>query len=212
MDADEAIRKHFRTSRRRILADNLPVLVRKGRRNVLANVFADLRFNYGAEIGTQKGNYANVLCHANPNLHLVCVDPWLAYGGLKQHHQDTFYSMTVEKLKRYNVTILKKTSMEALHDIEDESLDFVYIDAAHDFDNVVLDLVCWAYKVKIGGIISLHDYMGGHGAGVMKAIDGYTHCHNINPWYITREMEATAFWVKRDRKKYKASLSPLVRS
>jgi hypothetical protein len=104
--------------------------------------------------------------------------------------------------------MVRKTSMEALADFENESLDFIHVDGAHDYDNACVDLIFWAYKVRLGGIISLHDWMAGHGAGVMQAINGYTHCHSINPWYVTREKEATAFWVKRRKTRYVTFVSP----
>lgn len=208
MPAEKVIRKHFRTSRRRIAADNMPVLVRWGKRDVLAKVFAEAGFTKGVEIGTKRGDYAKLLCNANPNLHLTCVDPFFAYGGVNQAYQDKMREDAARNLEMCNVTMLKKTSMEALHSFSDESLDFVFIDGAHDYDNACVDLIFWAYKVRPGGIISLHDWMAGHGAGVMQAINGYTHCHAINPWYVTREKEATAFWVKRHRKRYVTYVSP----
>jgi len=134
------------------------------------------------------------LCKRNPNLHLCCVDPWIAVGHLSQSRQDGYYNRALSNLKPYNVTIIRKFSMDALSDFEDDSLDFVFIDGAHDFDNAIIDIIGWSKKVKLDGVIACHDYMSGHGAGVMKAVDAYTHCHKIEPWFVTREMEATAFW------------------
>jgi predicted O-methyltransferase YrrM len=190
----QAVQSRFRMSAERISSDNMPVLVRRGTRGTLAGVFADLGFIEGAEIGTMVGSYARVLCENNPNLHLYCIDPWVACGHLSQRRQNRRMAEAVKNLEPYNVTIVRKFSMQALNDFEDGSLDFVYIDGAHDFDNVCMDLIFWVPKVKNGGVIALHDYMAGHGAGVMKAVDGYTHCHKILPWYVTREREATAFW------------------
>ena len=85
--------------------------------------------------------------------------------------------------------------MEALHDIKAQSLDFVFIDGDHSFDYVVQDIIYWSKKVKSGGIIACHDYYPFHDCGVMNAVNAYTHSHNINPWYATKELEPTAFWV-----------------
>jgi len=208
----EIIGKHFHTSRKRVETDNMPALVRKGNRNVLADVFAELEFSIGVEIGTRVGGYAKVLCESNPNLHLFCVDPWFAGGFLSQRKQDYFYREAVQNLKPYRVEIIREFSMDALNSFGDESLDFVYIDGAHDFDNVCVDIIFWSYKVKDGGMIAVHDYMPGHGAGVVKAVDGYTHCHDIRPWYITRERLPTAFWVNSfddDMRNIKRIVTPL---
>jgi predicted O-methyltransferase YrrM len=49
--------------------------------------------------------------------------------------------------------------LRAADDFLDNSLDFVYIDAGHRFDDVVQDIIKWTKKVRKGGIISGHDYM-----------------------------------------------------
>jgi predicted O-methyltransferase YrrM len=208
---NEMIRETFVMSEKRVNTDNLPVLVRRGTRNTLAQVFAKCDFNRGVEIGCLVGRFAKVLCEANPKLHLTTIDPWVACGHLSQRSQNRRYNEAVENLKGFNVTILKKFSMEALQDFADGSIDFVFIDGAHDYDNACADLIFWSYKVRENGIIALHDYMAGHGAGVMKAVDGYTHCHDIRPWYVTREHQATAFWVNHHKEgmlPYKRWVSP----
>ena len=179
----------------------MPVLVREGTRKNLGLVFKDLNYTEGVEIGVRRGGFGRVLLRLNPNLHYTGVDPWKAIGtrGLKhrQEKQDLIYSDALEVLKPFEdrVTLLRMPSMEAVTDFKEMSIDFVFIDGAHDFDNVMLDIIHWSYKVKPGGIIACHDYMAGQSAGVMQAVDAYTHCHNIYPWYVTRERLPTAFWV-----------------
>ena len=48
---------------------------------------------------------------------------------------------------------------DAVKDIEDSSLDFVHIDGDHSYDFVMQDIILWGRKVRIGGIISGHDYL-----------------------------------------------------
>ncbi len=43
----------------------------------------------------------------------------------------------------------------------DQSLDFVYLDARHDFQGVFSDLIAWWPKLRIGGVIAGHDYCDG---------------------------------------------------
>lgn len=40
---------------------------------------------------------------------------------------------------------------------EDGSLDFVFLDAAHDYESVKKDIISWLPKVKKGGVLSGHD-------------------------------------------------------
>jgi hypothetical protein len=56
------------------------------------------------------------------------------------------------------VTIIRKTSLQAAKQFKAGSLDFVFIDGAHDYDSVCKDIDAWLPKVKVGGIIAGHDY------------------------------------------------------
>lgn len=180
----------FRSTR-----DNLPWCSPHGTRENLAELFAELDFNLGVEIGSRKGHYSMCLCKKNPKLHLYCIDPWMAYSHLKQEDQDAIYNECVTNMKPYNATIVRKTSMDALKDFENRSLDFAFIDGNHEFDYAAPDIIFWSQKVKKGGILAVHDYYNFLGAGVVKAVDAYTHCHRIYEWYVTRENDPMAFWI-----------------
>ena len=67
------------------------------------------------------------------------------------------------------ITDIKGTSWEMANNFEDESVDFVFIDAGHEYDSVVKDITSWLPKIKKGGIISGHDYF--NPCGVKQAVD-----------------------------------------
>jgi predicted O-methyltransferase YrrM len=189
----KAIREKFNILR---IEDSVPHAAgRRYNRKHLAQLLGELQYNKGAEIGVRKGAFSKYLCQCNPNLEILCIDPWGQYRGNPQSRQDRYFKYAVKNLNECNAKIIRKTSMDALTDIEDGSLDFVYIDGNHQFDYVCLDIIFWAKKVKSGGIIGCHDYCEFGWGGVVKAVNGYTHCHHIDPWYITKELEPTAFWV-----------------
>src|SRR3989344_8198591 len=106
----------------------------------LAKLFAELGFSHGAEIGVEKGSNAIVLCHNIPNLKLYCVDPWRLYrgGGRLQANyiQQRYLTNLKQTLADFDVIFIEKLSMEAVSDIPENYLDFVYIDANHRFDYV----------------------------------------------------------------------------
>lgn len=158
-------------------------------RNELASLMNEAGFRYGAEVGVRKGNYSRILCENIPGLKILCVDPYIPYRGRKpdQAKMDAIFAHAQENLKDFNATFIRKTSMDAVHDIKDGSLDFVYIDAMHEFDPVMLDIIHWTPKVRIGGIVAGHDYIESHDCGVVNAVRAYTLAHNIYEWYLTWE-------------------------
>ena len=76
--------------------------------------------------------------------------------------------------KQYtNINKWKMTSEEGAKKFEDESVQFVYIDALHTYDGVKKDLKLWYPKIKKGGFISGHDYDSKHHPGVKIAVDEF---------------------------------------
>lgn len=170
-----------------------PVEIPNADRIVLAKLFATLGFKAGAEIGVERGYYSEILAGLNPDLHLFAIDGWEAYHGYRDHStqatMDALFAEAQKRLSAYpNVEIIKKFSMDALDDIEDESLDFVYIDANHEFQNVVNDICEWQYKVKVGGIIAGHDYIkrkdNGYLMHVPMALHGFVEAYGIKPLFV----------------------------
>jgi len=167
-------------------------------RDRLGGLFADAGYTKGAEVGVRKGKFSRVLCKANPDLHMFCVDPWMPYGGRKytKEKQDGLYEVAQKTLEPYNVTFIRKTSMEGVRDFEEGSLDFVYIDGNHLFDFVMEDIIHWSRRVRSGGIIAVHDFHYGSNVEVVEAVMAYTRANHIDPWYVTKESQPTAYWVK----------------
>lgn len=171
----------------------LPLRAQAGDRTALAQLFAELGFNAGAEIGVNMGRFSKHLLAANPNLHMRLVDPWPTRGK---------YRNAIERLARYGerAEFIRQYSVDAVKDVEDESLDFVYIDALHDYDSAMMDIISWTPKVRRGGIVSGHDYMQYERIGVIAAVNAYTQAHRIDPWFITWEVVTPSshswFWVR----------------
>ena len=188
-----AIWEKFRIKRR----DNLPFRGWRGKREQFAELLGELHYNEGAEIGVQRGLYSEILFQKNPNLHLLCIDTWKGFSRhITDEINEQIYQECLQRLASYNVTIMRMGSMEAVKQIPDNSLDFIYIDQLHDFDSVMSDLIFWVPKVKLGGIVAGHDYCENYQYGVIEAVRSYTFAHSVWQWYVTREHESTFFWVK----------------
>lgn len=197
------IRRHMiprrrKTGIRKINPNSTP---RNYGRYHLVNVYKELGFNVGAEIGVSRGRHADHMLRSVPGLNLHCIDPWVAYiDGVRpqdQERAEKIYQTAKDRLKKYSprVHFIRKRSMDALKLFDDESLDFVFIDGNHEYDFACMDIIMWNRKVKRGGIIACHDYYPNH-VGVVSAVNGFVWSHGINPWYVTKELEPTAFWVR----------------
>lgn len=148
----------------------------------LAKHFRELGSIKGAEIGVADGRYAEILLQMMPDLEYTGVDVWAKYDGnwRNDDYQDQAYKKAIERTKPYkHALLMKTTSLEASIEFRDESLDFVFIDGAHDFDNVILDIILWSRKVRKGGIVSGHDYYQFNG-GVIPAVNAYAEAHKID--------------------------------
>jgi hypothetical protein len=56
------------------------------------------------------------------------------------------------------ITVIEGDSAESAELLDDASLAFCYIDAAHDYESVKRDILAWRSKVKPDGILAGHDY------------------------------------------------------
>jgi hypothetical protein len=135
-------------------------------RNDLIKKLNDLIGNgKGVEIGVFKGEFSkNILTNWGGTLYMV--DVWRPLGdeyedaSNHKEHIDA-YQETMENIKGFeNRGIMIRASSEiAANMFQDESLDFIFIDANHAYDFVVNDINLWFSKLKKGGIFSGHDYI-----------------------------------------------------
>jgi predicted O-methyltransferase YrrM len=169
----------------------MPLALNMNRRE-LAELFAELGLNIGAEIGTAGGEYAELLCQANPGLELYCVDAWQTYAGYRDYARQTtlddLYESTVKRLAPFNAQLMKGWSTEMAVRFPDGSLDFCYIDCNHAYESVVADIAAWLPKIRSGGIIAGHDYSHPKGKqfGVVEAVTGWTKAYHVAPWFVCR--------------------------
>lgn len=201
MDIDKLIRGKLHVKR----GESLPFVGWGGMfsRSDLAALFGELGYKTGAEIGVRKGQYSREICDKTPGVKLYCIDPWAPYENRRpsQARMDLYYQAAQNNLKGFDVTFMRKASLEAVKEFKDRSLDFVYIDAMHYFDDVMMDTIAWTPKVRVGGIVAGHDYVHWYGAGVLDAIKAYTHAHHIVDWYVTNSKDKAGtpswFWVNK---------------
>lgn len=133
------------------------------------------------EVGCWKGKSAAYMCveiaNSNKEIEFFCVDTWegsVEHEGMPELRN--LYDIFIENMKPIEEYYfpLKMTSLEAAKKFKDNSLDFVFIDASHEYEDVRDDIIAWYPKVKRGGVLAGHDfYVGEYNwfPGVKKAVE-----------------------------------------
>lgn len=188
------------------LGQNNPIELKIGRYMDLPHLFDELGFRSGAEIGVFKGLYSKWLLKSIPGLKLYGVDSWSHYQGYRDYVDDELkkaYNEAKENVRGYDCVLIEGKSNDAVKQFEDESLDFVYIDANHSYEYVVQDIALWSKKVRKGGIVCGHDYNETSNRDdweymhVFEAVNGWTKSYKISPWFIlTNNKNHTWMYVK----------------
>jgi predicted O-methyltransferase YrrM len=121
------------------------------------------------EVGVWKGMSAAYMAveiiNSGKDIKFDCIDNWEFVADLQDDiPQELFgediyetYLKNIEPVKD-KITSIKSLSWDGAKHYEDSSLDFVFIDAAHDYESVKKDINAWLPKIKKGGAIGGHDY------------------------------------------------------
>lgn len=162
----------------------------KKRYHWLADVINDHQFTIGAEIGAATGvTTGYLLSNCRTLKSLIIVDDWRPIPGSGQWEDDNMEAVFRKKfVGEERIKILKGLSWEMAEYVQNESLDFVFIDASHDYESVVKDLKAWIPKVHRAGLLTGHDL---HFKGVPKAlketIPDYVVAGIDNCWFALKE-------------------------
>lgn len=156
------------------------------------------------EVGSWLGRSAAFMCmesiRRNIKIKFDCVDTWEGDGShlhnliIKQHNE-SLYERFIDNMKPVegHYTPIKMSSIEASKTYEDESLDFVFIDADHTYDAVKADIIAWMPKVKPSGILAGHDY---EADGVYYAVNEVIGENKIRKIYHSpAKLESTICWL-----------------
>lgn len=138
------------------------------------------------EVGVWKGDLSRHISQL-PISRLYLIDPWQSINDFEgrlhntdQKKLDNIYQM-VRRRFFFNkkVRLIRKFSADAMADIEDNSIDWIYIDGNHSYEFVKEDLNGWWPKLKSGGYLCGDDYTDGEHQvevlkfGVVQAVDEF---------------------------------------
>ena len=139
----------------------------------------------GVEVGVKEGKFSAHLLRTFPKLRMIGVDPYEVQPTSDemgyQTYSDWSFSGIMKQLQsnlgpyQDRFELVRKYSAEAAVDVEDESVDFVFIDAQHTYRGVRDDIELWSKKIRPGGVLCGHDYdfTRPRFADVIRAVDEF---------------------------------------
>jgi predicted O-methyltransferase YrrM len=119
------------------------------------------------EVGVWKGMSAAYMAveiiNSKKDIKFDCIDIWEYLDSQPDIQEESFkdlYEIFMKNIDpvKHIITPIKELSWDGAKHYEDKSLDFVFIDAAHDYESVKKDITAWFPKIKEGGTIAGHDY------------------------------------------------------
>lgn len=144
------------------------------------------------ELGCWKGRSSAFLAvevlNSGKEIELHFVDHW---GGSDEpaHKADPdlervyeVFKQNIEGVSGADVSIHRMRTVEASDLFEDRSVDFIWVDAGHEYEDVIADLKAWWPKLVIGGVIGGDDLPMD---GVKRAVNEFFPTHEVgseNGW------------------------------
>ena len=135
----------------------------------------------GAELGVFKGSFLDHLLLLEPEI-LYAVDPWHLAGPTwrwaqgdqsKANALERIRNAFSDEIERGQLVVVVDYSQSFLSSIADQTLDWVYVDSTHSYEQTRLELELSCKKVKQHGIVMGDDYnsdVNHRNHGVYKAV------------------------------------------
>jgi hypothetical protein len=162
----------------------------------IPELIKDVKNPVGVEIGSAEGTTTEYLLSTIDTLKLTSIDPYTRYIDWddKQPACEENRAELLEKTEAYadRFTLVEKTSDDAVAQFKDASLDFVFVDGLHTYEQVKKDCDNYWPKIKKGGLLIGHDFA--RIEGVNKAANEFSDKVGIairnakqDLWYIVKE-------------------------
>ena len=149
------------------------------------------------EVGVYNGYNLLTLANRFPDVKFIGIDPYFdgeyneRYELQNKEYWDNKFLQVQSKAKKLgNVELIRKSSLDAVKDFKDDSIDVVFIDAIHTYKDCKDDINHWLRVVKKGGTLSGHDYSVKF-FGVIMAVNEILGVDNIrigqdSTWFLKK--------------------------
>lgn len=143
----------------------IPVL---STRDELGTLLENEGMKTGVEIGVQRGLFSEkMLSEWKGCEKYYLVDVWkqqesyFDIANVGEEEQEQIYLDARNRMTQWKAktVFLRMYSTEAVDKLDDEEVDFIYVDARHDYCGVRQDIEMYWPKLREGGIMAGHDYV-----------------------------------------------------
>lgn len=153
------------------------------------------------EVGTDRGIFARKFLETWKGSCLYCVDNYASHydpaDTTSQGDREEDYTAAIENLQEFTNRrfLCKLSSLETAKVVDDETIDFVYVDACHQYESVKQDLELWWPKLRSGGILAGHDIVcpgaehGGWGLTVQPAVFKFADMYSPTVYLVVESNE-----------------------
>jgi predicted O-methyltransferase YrrM len=143
--------------------------VSNGELEIIYNLLSSIAHNdmKCIEIGSWKGCSTSIIAtivRQYKNSKLYCIDHWMGNlntGHIKEAENNVIYNIFLNNMKKLElldvIEIIKSDSHTPANRFDNESIDFIFIDADHTYDFFKKDILLYWPKLKVNGIMCGHD-------------------------------------------------------
>ena len=145
-----------------------------------------------AEVGVADGNFSAAILDRNHPRTLHLIDLWASsFSGSDDLAFKSVSKRFANEAREDRVQFHRDYSWDAISKLAPASLDWIYLDAGHDYDDVVKDLEVARHAIKPDGFITGHDYVKWSSPngrfGVVEAVNEFCLKHDFAMRYVTFE-------------------------
>ena len=181
-----------------------------GDRSQFGDVLNDLGLlGAGAEIGCAYGHYAQKVLEKWRGARYLMVDLWAPQPQdvYRENQSGLRFDQCLQECQALaardpRAVLMRMGSVEAAAQVQDGSLDWVYIDGNHDYGPVLADMDAWWPKIKPEGIFAGHDFYNavqpqgtGHYCRVQDAVERWMREHAL----FCMTTPCTSWWARKPR-------------
>jgi len=168
-------------------------------RKYWAQIINQHKYKLGVEVGVHSGYLSEYLLDNTALKKYYMIDPWTT--NLLNHNGRETYNITIGRTERFwpRAITIKDYSVTTAKIFGEKSIDWCYIDALHNYNDVLDDLKSWWPKIRDGGMLCGDDYAD-YMDQVVSAVNDFANnlfatqlgvvnvsSKNVNPqWYITK--------------------------